>query len=279
MGGQSKGSKKGTSIASPPTPQYGAAPRLGVTDAQMDSYNKSLADYNKQVAGIKEQANSKRFMGSGLGMRSIGGMSSSDAQKKIDALAKPTAPTGIGSKELLAQTTMGVSNPYGTSSVRQNPDGSYTTVNEVNPQIQEMLNKAMGSGQGYSDALLSQSMQKLAPQMAARGLPMGSEINDTARLNASMQAILGGQQMQQRDIQTAMGLADRVGGAQGPDVMGSYQLPFQAQSLPYMNDVNMQNLIYGNQAANARQGSANAASNKSSKMQALGNVGAAGISA
>jgi hypothetical protein len=262
MGGQSKGSKKGTSIASPPSPSYGQAPKLGVSDAEMNTYNTSLADYNKAVQQVKSS--------SGMGY------DRTDMLKKLEA-KKPTAPTGIGSKELLAQTTMGVSNPYGTSSVKQNPDGSYTTVNEVNPQIQEMLNKAMGSGQGYSDALLSQSMQKLAPQMAARGLPMGSEINDTSRLNASMQAILGGQQMQAQDIQTAMGLADRVGGAQGPDVMGSYNLPFQAQSLPYMNDVTRQNMIYGNQAANMRQGAQNSASNKSSKMNAFGNVGAAAL--
>jgi hypothetical protein len=262
MGGQSKGSKKGTSIASPPSPTYGAAPKLGVSDAEMSAYNTSLADYNKAVQKVKS-------MGSY-------GPDRTDLLAKLES-KKPTAPTGIGSKELLAQTQMGVSNPYGTSKVIQNPDGSYTTVNEVNPQIQAMLSKALQGGDTYSDALLSQSMQKLAPQMAARGLPMGSEINDTARLNASMQAILGGQQMQQRDIQTAMGLADRVGGAQGPDVMGSYNLPFQAQSLPYMNDVNMQNMIYGAQVGNNRQGAVNASSNKSSKMNSLQGLGSAAI--
>lgn len=267
MGGQS--SKKGTSISSPPTPTYGAAPRLGVSNAEMDKYQSDLDAYNKKVAEIKKG-------GDGI-MGAVYAHNFGTPDERIAKLTKPTAPTGIGSKELLAQTTMGVSNPYGSSKVVQNPDGSYTTVNEVNPEIQAMFSKALQGNESYSDALLKKSMDMIQPQMAARGLPMGSEINDTARMNAAMSAILGGQQMQAQDIQTAAGLVDRVGGARGPDVMGSYQLPFQAQSLPYMNDVNLQNLIYGNQAANKRQGAANAQGNKSSKMGAAGNLGSAVI--
>jgi len=107
------------------------------------------------------------------------------------------------------------------------------------------------------NALLAKSREQIDPVMAARGLPAGSEINDTALLRAALDAELGAEQV--------------ASGQRGQTMQG-----IQLAMAPWLQQVNRENMYYANKAANQRQADANRSANKSSKNQAMANIGMAG---
>lgn len=281
-------SKKGTSGSATQSSPYQQAPRLGVSQADTDAFNASTSAYNTQ----QDRFNRMRRNGGGKGSN-YSDMTDEQLWEVRDQgydvgndgiLSAPESPQGLSSQDLINQTTMGVNNAYGSSTPVQNEDGTWTMTNQMNAGNQAFYDSAFkpiqDNQEDYSNALFSNALAKLNPAMANRGLPAGSEINDTSMMNASMQSILGGNQMYNQDQQMAnqnrgiaMGLADRVGGGQMGDVMGSVGMEYGANQAPWMQEINRQNMQFQADNNMNMQNQANAASNKQSKNQAMGSMG------
>ena len=216
----------------------------------------------------------------------------------------PDAPElGADTEELMNSqalaTILNSSNPFGTSTIEGNAQEGFTRSTEFSPEVQAMYEKILNpdGGQEYTQAYFDRGMNLMRPeidrqmnaedvQLAARGLPVGSELrSDIERQSAqgrneamerlAMTSIMQGEQQQGRDFNEFMALASGVGGAQGPQIntLASYEMPYQAEVLPYLQEIERQNMQYG---ADVQEG-VNKSNNKQGLLGGAANIGAAAM--
>lgn len=218
----------------------------------------------------------------------------------------PPAPEfGADTPELLEQqalsSILNVQGPFGGSQITGDPTTGFTRETTLGPELQGLLDQALGteSRDRATQAYFDRAQNLLRPErerqleqervsLAARGLPPGSELygditDASARQRAeqderlALSAILQGEQQRGRDISNLLNLTSQITPAQGPNIntLASYQIPYQAETLPYLQEINRQNLIFGADVGAAQQSAANKAAIKQGLLSGAGEVGGA----
>jgi len=220
----------------------------------------------------------------------------------------PTAPEfGATPQELIDQqaitSILNTSGPFGSSAITGSAEEGFTRETTLAPEVQALYTQLLnpGAGQEYSQAYYDRAASLMEPgrqaqrdtqeaNLAARGLPVGSELRSdiesaTARQfgeadeRLALSSILEGENQQARDFQQFLQLAGGVQGAQGPNInaLAPYQMEYQAATLPYLQEIDRQNLLYGAETGSAMQDAANKAQMKSGLLSGAGSVGGAAM--
>lgn len=220
----------------------------------------------------------------------------------------PGAPEfGATTEDLLNQqalsSILNVSGPFGTSGITGSAQEGFTKETALSPELQALYQKVLdpSAGDAYTQSYFDRASKLMAPgrartaeaedvMFAGRGLPEGSQIRRgiekqsqqdifEADERLALSSILQGEQQQGRDLQEFMQLASGVGSATGPNIntLASYQLPYQAEVLPYMQEINRQNLMFGAENQAQQQAAQNKQNQKSGLFGAGGNVATAAL--
>ncbi len=218
----------------------------------------------------------------------------------------PDAPElGADSSQLMMQqalsTILNASGPFGSSTVTGSPETGYTRQTDLAPELQSMYSQILdpGAGKDYTQAYFDRAMNLMRPEQeramqaeevgfAQRGLPVGSELRSDIEASSgrqrneamerlAMSSIMQGEGQKGRDLQQFMQLASGVPQAQGPqvDTLSSFQMPFQAATLPYLQQIQRQNMQYGADVSQQQQDAANKSASKQGLLGAGGNVAGA----
>lgn len=218
----------------------------------------------------------------------------------------PDAPGfGADTSELLRQqatsSILNTAGPFGSSTITGDPATGFTRTSELSPELQELSQRILAPSADIEQAYFDRGMNLLRPEfersmeaedvaLAARGLPVGSELradieNASARQrneameNLALSSILQGEQQRSRDVANFMNLYGTTGTAQGPQIntLAAYQLPYQAEVLPYQSEINALMTQYGADTQAAAQTAQNQAGLKGGKLGGAAQLGAAAL--
>lgn len=238
-------------------------------------------------------------------------MSKGGKKGQVDAVQAPGLPNapelGIDAEGLINQqalsSILNTSGPFGSSTIEGNAQDGFTRETSLSPELQALYGKVLdpNAGDNYTQAYFDRAMSLVQPErdrqmeaedvmLSQRGLPVGSELRsdiesasgrqrNEADERLALSSILQGEQQQNRDLSEFMQLASGVQGAQGPNIntMGAYQMDYSADVLPYMQEIQRQNLQFGADVNAANTSANNKAQIKQGLYSGAGNVAGAAV--
>jgi len=218
----------------------------------------------------------------------------------------PGAPEfGADTSELLNQqalsSILNTEGPFGSSTITGSPETGFTRTSNLSPELMAFSERILSPTGTAGDAFFERGMNRLRPEferqmeeeqvnLAARGLPVGSELYSDITANSArgrnelmenlaLSSILQDEQQRGRDVATLMNLMNTTGTASGPQIntLASYQMPYQAEVLPYQNEVDLLRAQYGAESQAAFNQAQNDAAMKGGKMSGAAQLGAAAL--